>query len=50
MNMNRRLYRTSFNILTLLIFSFASGILLECEGYWDPEDRRKIKAVREPEP
>ena len=23
---------------------------LECKGYWDPEDRRKIKAVKEQHP
>ena len=31
-------------------FLLPSGIFLECKGYWDPEDRRKIKAVKEQNP
>ena len=31
-------------------FLLPSGIYLECKGYWDPEDRRKIKAVKEQHP
>ena len=27
-----------------------SGIYLECKGYWDAADRRKIKAVKEQHP
>jgi hypothetical protein len=27
-------------------FILPSGVLLECKGYWDAEDRRKIKAVK----
>ena len=27
-------------------FLLPNGIFLECKGYWDPEDRRKIKAVK----
>ena len=26
-------------------FFLPSGVVLECKGYWDAEDRRKIKAV-----
>ena len=31
-------------------FLLPSGIFLECKGYWDPEDRRKIKAVKKQNP
>ena len=31
-------------------FLLPSGIFLECKGYWDPEDRRKIKAVKTQNP
>ena len=31
-------------------FLLPSGIFLECKGYWDSEDRRKIKAVKEQNP
>lgn len=31
-------------------FKLPSGIYLECKGYWDAEDRRKIKAVKELNP
>ena len=27
-------------------FKLPNGIYLECKGYWEPEDRRKIKAVK----
>ena len=27
-------------------FILPSGVMLECKGYWDAEDRRKIKAVK----
>ena len=27
-------------------FLLPNGIYLECKGYWDPDDRRKIKAVK----
>tara|TARA_B100001564_G_C20346514_1_gene536958 strand:+ start:185 stop:538 length:354 start_codon:yes stop_codon:yes gene_type:complete len=27
-------------------FILPSGVILECKGYWDAEDRRKIKAVK----
>lgn len=27
-------------------FILPNGIHLECKGYWDPADRRKIKAVK----
>ena len=27
-----------------------NGILLECKGYWDAKDRRKIKSVKEQHP
>ena len=27
-------------------FLLPNGIYLECKGYWDAEDRRKIKAVK----
>ena len=31
-------------------FYLPSGIFLECKGYFDPKDRRKIKAVKEQHP
>ena len=31
-------------------FLLPNGIYLETKGYWDPEDRRKIKAVKEQNP
>lgn len=31
-------------------FLLPNGIFLECKGYWDPEDRRKIKAVKQQNP
>ena len=31
-------------------FLLPNGIYLECKGYWDPEDRRKIKNVKEQHP
>ena len=31
-------------------FILPNGIWLECKGYWDPDDRRKIKAVKEQNP
>mgnify|MGYP003660090804 CR=1 FL=1 len=29
-------------------FLLPSGIFLECKGYWDDEDRRKIRNVKAP--
>ena len=31
-------------------FHLVNGVFLECKGYWDPEDRRKIKAVKQQNP
>ena len=31
-------------------FLLPNGIYLECKGYWDAEDRRKIKAVKQQHP
>ena len=31
-------------------FLLPSGIYLECKGYWEAEDRRKIKAVKQSHP
>jgi hypothetical protein len=31
-------------------FILPSGVALECKGYWDAEDRRKIKAVKKLNP
>ena len=31
-------------------FLLPSGVFLECKGYWAPEDRRKIKAVKKQNP
>lgn len=31
-------------------FRLPNGIYLECKGLWEPEDRRKIKAVKEQHP
>ena len=31
-------------------FILPSGIILECKGYWDSDDRRKIKNVKEQNP
>ena len=31
-------------------FVLPNGVILECKGYWDAEDRRKIKKVKEQEP
>ena len=31
-------------------FLLPNGVYLECKGYWEPEDRRKIKAVKEQNP
>ena len=31
-------------------FLLPNGIFLECKGYWDPKDRRKIKQVKEDNP
>ena len=31
-------------------FILPSGVMLETKGYWAPEDRRKIKAVKEQNP
>lgn len=31
-------------------FLLPNGIYLECKGYWDSEDRRKIKSVLESNP
>ncbi len=31
-------------------FRLPSGVFLECKGYWDDEDRRKIRNVKEQHP
>ena len=31
-------------------FLLPNGVYLECKGYWDPDDRRKIKVVKEQNP
>ena len=31
-------------------FHLPNGVFLECKGYWDSEDRRKIKAVKKQSP
>ena len=31
-------------------FILPNGVHLECKGYWDSKDRRKIKAVKEQNP
>ena len=31
-------------------FILPNGVYLECKGYWEPEDRRKIKNVKEQNP
>ena len=31
-------------------FILANGVILECKGYWEPSDRRKIKNVKEQNP
>ena len=31
-------------------FLLANGVYLECKGYWDADDRRKIKSVKEQNP
>ena len=31
-------------------FVLPNGVVLECKGYWDSDDRRKIKAVKELNP
>lgn len=31
-------------------FVLPNGILLECKGYWDAKDRRKVKSVKEQHP
>ena len=31
-------------------FVLPNGVVLECKGYWDSKDRRKIKAVKEQNP
>ena len=31
-------------------FLLPSGIYLECKGYWEAEDRRKIKNIKEQHP
>ena len=31
-------------------FILPNGIILECKGYWDSDDRRKIKNVKEQNP
>ena len=31
-------------------FVLPNGVVLECKGYWDAADRRKIKAVKELHP
>tara|TARA_B100000902_G_scaffold77440_1_gene82174 strand:- start:52 stop:405 length:354 start_codon:yes stop_codon:yes gene_type:complete len=31
-------------------FVLPNGVILECKGYWDAADRRKIRAVKEQNP
>ena len=31
-------------------FVLPNGVVLECKGYWDAEDRRKIKNIKKQEP
>ena len=31
-------------------FILPNGVILECKGYWDAADRRKIKSVKEQNP
>ena len=31
-------------------FILPNGVVLECKGYWDSDDRRKIKAVKKNNP
>jgi|TARA_B100000029_G_scaffold55042_1_gene49927 hypothetical protein len=31
-------------------FLLPNGVFLECKGYWDPKDRRKIKQVKSDNP
>ena len=31
-------------------FILPNGVVLECKGYWDADDRRKIKAVKQQHP
>ena len=31
-------------------FVLSNSVILECKGYWDGEDRRKIKSVKEQNP
>lgn len=31
-------------------FVLPNGVYLECKGYWDPTDRRKIKAIKKQHP
>jgi len=31
-------------------FLLPNGVYLECKGYWEPADRRKIKAVKQQHP
>ena len=31
-------------------FILPNGVILECQGYWDSADRRKIKSVKEQNP
>ena len=31
-------------------FVLPNGVVLECKGYWEPADRRKIRAVKELNP
>ena len=31
-------------------FVLPNGVILECKGYWDAADRRKIKAVKQQNP
>ena len=31
-------------------FILPNGVILECKGYWDSADRRKIKSVKEQNP
>ena len=50
MNMNQPRSRIKYSIIIHLIFYLPNGIYLECKGYWEAQDRRKIKAVKQLHP
>lgn len=40
----------SINFIYKPDFILSNGVILEAKGYWEPKDRRKIKAVKEQHP